>query len=76
MHLLRDSSERFELWWISTDQPFLALLKPDALENRLIPLRNSLGFDYWIRVEALGYSGGIWILWKDILNINIVHTHP
>ena len=27
-------------------------------------------------VEALGYSGGIWLFWKDSLTINIIKTHP
>lgn len=37
---------------------------------------NILGFDYSVRVEALGYSGGIWILWKDTISIDIIKTHP
>lgn len=24
-----------------------------------------LGFDNWIRLEATGYAGGIWILWQS-----------
>lgn len=35
-----------------------------------------LGFDHWIRVEAVGMSGGIWVLWKDELNITVIRTHP
>lgn len=35
-----------------------------------------LGFDHWIRVEAVGMSGGIWVLWSDELNIRINRTHP
>ena len=27
-------------------------------------------------MEALGYSGGIWLLWKDHLDVSIFKTHP
>ena len=23
-----------------------------------------IGFDHWVRVEALGISGGIWLFWR------------
>ncbi|KAH1064674.1 hypothetical protein J1N35_029661 [Gossypium stocksii] len=26
-----------------------------------------LGFDYSFRVEAVGFAGGIWLLWKGVL---------
>ncbi|XP_031107590.1 uncharacterized protein LOC116012231 [Ipomoea triloba] len=35
-----------------------------------------LGLDRWARVEALGYSGGIWILWSDALKLEILHSNP
>lgn len=35
-----------------------------------------LGFDNWVRVEALGFSGGIWVLWKEEVNIEILSSHP
>ncbi|XP_031116618.1 uncharacterized protein LOC116020273 [Ipomoea triloba] len=35
-----------------------------------------LGFDKWARVEALGYSGSIWTLWYDILQVDILNSHP
>ncbi|XP_031101868.1 uncharacterized protein LOC116005772 [Ipomoea triloba] len=34
------------------------------------------GFDKWARVEALGFSGGIWILWTDVLTIEVLNSHP
>ena len=37
---------------------------------------NSLGFDYWCRVEAIGLSGGIWLLWKECIDLTILKTHP
>ena len=37
---------------------------------------NILGFDHWIRVEAVGYGGGIWVLWQDTLQVKILRTRP
>ncbi|KAH9707854.1 hypothetical protein KPL70_012694 [Citrus sinensis] len=33
------------------------------------------GFDKSFRVEAEGFSGGIWVLWKDIFQVEIVASH-
>lgn len=35
-----------------------------------------LKFNNWIRVEAIGFSGGIWLLWNDDLDLQIIYTHP
>lgn len=35
-----------------------------------------LSFDMWIRVEAVGMSGGIWVMWKNSLNVTVFQTHP
>ncbi|XP_019164336.1 PREDICTED: uncharacterized protein LOC109160503 [Ipomoea nil] len=35
-----------------------------------------LGFDQWLRVEAVGMSGGIWILWNDSLSLHNIRTNP
>ena len=35
-----------------------------------------LGFDIWIRAEAFGYSGGICVLWKNVLQVEILKTYP
>ncbi|XP_031096990.1 uncharacterized protein LOC116001241 [Ipomoea triloba] len=35
-----------------------------------------LGFEKWARVETLGYSGGIWILWSDVLQVDVLNSHP
>lgn len=32
-------------------------------------------FDLWIRVEAVGYSGSIWLFWKDNITTKIITTH-
>ncbi|KAI9087001.1 hypothetical protein K1719_030962 [Acacia pycnantha] len=34
-----------------------------------------LGFSNWIHLEAIGYAGGIWILWHDdYVSINYVSS--
>lgn len=33
------------------------------------------GFDRSHRVEAMGFTGGIWILWKNYLDIEVVFNH-
>ena len=37
---------------------------------------SKVSFDNWTRIEALGFRGGIWLFWKDHLNISIIRTHP
>ena len=34
-----------------------------------------MSFHNWIRIEALGFSGGIWVLWKDCIQVNVLRTH-
>ncbi|KAA3473188.1 Endonuclease/exonuclease/phosphatase [Gossypium australe] len=31
-----------------------------------------IGLPYWHRVEAVGYSGGIWVLWKDNIRVEVM----
>lgn len=33
------------------------------------------GFDKSHQVEAKGFSGGIWILWKDLFEVEIIGNH-
>ena len=35
-----------------------------------------IGFDHWVRVEALGFSGGIWLFWRKEISVTIIKTHP
>lgn len=37
---------------------------------------NKLGLFYSHRVEAVGFSRGIWVGWKESIRINIIHNHP
>ncbi|XP_038687586.1 uncharacterized protein LOC119986972 [Tripterygium wilfordii] len=33
-------------------------------------------FDNWVRVEAAGFSGGIWVFWRDYYQVEVIKTHP
>ncbi|KAK5793701.1 hypothetical protein PVK06_034854 [Gossypium arboreum] len=35
-----------------------------------------LGFNFSHQVEAVGFSGGIWVGWKDSIHIRIIQNHP
>ncbi|KAK4282536.1 hypothetical protein QN277_013898 [Acacia crassicarpa] len=43
----------------------LCLMEPRISGNRADKVCQKLGFGHWIRVEASGFSGGIWILWNS-----------
>ena len=53
----------------------LGLLEPKVNGDHADIICNGLGFDRWLRVEALGYSGGIWILWKNSYHLDVVKSH-
>ena len=54
----------------------LGLLEPKVSRSQADDVCQKLGFKEWIRVEAVGFSGGIWIFWNSSLVIDVVHTHP
>ena len=76
----RTSSRRFSI----TLKDLMCCHKPEILA--LVETRcsgehanvvcNNMCFDHLIRVEALGYSGGIWILKNDSVTLWILKTHP
>lgn len=52
------------------------ILKPKTSGQGVDNVCFKLGFDSWIRVETVGMSGGIWVLWKNDLKITVSKTHP
>ncbi|XP_031095036.1 uncharacterized protein LOC115999320 [Ipomoea triloba] len=54
----------------------VCLLEPKVSEDQANRICSSFGFEEWIRVEAVGFSGGIWILWRNTIVIEAVETHP
>ena len=56
-------SIRYILKKYQTD--FLALFETHASGDKAMKICHNLGFDNSFRVDAIGQSGGIWILWRD-----------
>lgn len=54
----------------------LRLLEPRTNGAQADSICRKLGFDTWVRVEAYGYSGGIWVFWKDSLKVDVLLPHP
>lgn len=44
---------------------FIAILEPRISGSRANHVVNKIGLDNCVRVEAQGFSGGIWCLWKN-----------
>lgn len=62
---------------IRTHKPQLVgLLEPKISGFNADKVCNSLGFDDWVRVEALGFSGGVWVIWQHSVHVEIIKTHP
>lgn len=54
----------------------LGLLELRVSDDQADRICRKLNFDNWVRVEAVGFSGGIWVFWKDEYAVNIISTHP
>lgn len=54
----------------------VCLLEPKVSGSQANSICSSIGYEEWVRVEAVGFSGGIQILWNRSLNIQIIDTHP
>lgn len=54
---------------------FVALLEPRISSDRADQVVNTLGMDGVTRVEATGFSGGIWCLWKSTsISVDVIHS--
>ncbi|XP_075507519.1 uncharacterized protein LOC142544347 [Primulina tabacum] len=49
----------------------LGLLEPRVFGSHADEIRKKMGFENWLRVEATGSSGEIWIFWQDTINMEI-----
>ncbi|KAA3455874.1 reverse transcriptase [Gossypium australe] len=54
----------------------VCLVEPRVSGNKANIIIENLGFNYSHRVEAIGFSGGIWVGWKDFIQIKIIRNHP
>ncbi|KAH9648695.1 reverse transcriptase domain-containing protein [Citrus sinensis] len=53
----------------------VAVFEPRVSDIKADNLIRKSGFARSHRVEAMGFSGGIWLLWKEGLNVEIVMNH-
>ncbi|XP_031124242.1 uncharacterized protein LOC116026955 [Ipomoea triloba] len=54
----------------------VCLFEPKVLGAHANSICISFGFENWVRVEVVGFSGGIWIFWKPSVSLEILRTHP
>lgn len=54
----------------------VSLLKTKTSGKKADEVIASLGFHSSYRVEAHGFSGGIWLGWKDSVQLEILRSHP
>lgn len=55
---------------------FFACFEPKVAGIHADSICRKIGFRRWLRVEAVGYSGGIWIFWNDNWKVDVRLTHP
>jgi hypothetical protein len=67
-NIVRDCTKMYSI-------DFLVILEPRISGERANSVIESLGFDSKAKVDAIGYSGGIWCLWKfSSVNITIISS--
>ncbi|KAG8479287.1 hypothetical protein CXB51_029072 [Gossypium anomalum] len=54
----------------------ISLLKPRISGAKADKIIAKLGFQYSHRVEAIGFSGGIWLGWKGSVCLEVLCNHP
>jgi hypothetical protein len=67
-NIVRDCAKMYSI-------DFLAILEPRISGQRADSVIDKLGFDSKAKVDAIGYSGGIWCLWKSSsINITFISS--
>ncbi|XVF74117.1 hypothetical protein PTKIN_Ptkin13bG0034500 [Pterospermum kingtungense] len=54
----------------------LGLLETRVSGTHADAICRKIGFASWMRIEAVGFSGGIWVFWKEVVELDILYTHP
>lgn len=68
---------RAALMFINQHKPnIFCLLEPKVFGIGADEIYMKLKYNNWIRVEAVGFSGGIWIFWNDEIHVRVECTHP
>lgn len=52
----------------------VALLEPRISGEWADKVCTQIGFANWIRVEVVGFSGVIWLLWRDKVQVTVLAT--
>lgn len=62
---------------LSVHKPkILGLLEPRVSGEHADTICKKIKFENWVRVEAVGFSGGIWVFWTNDCEVEIFYTHP
>ncbi|XP_019200030.1 PREDICTED: uncharacterized protein LOC109193611 [Ipomoea nil] len=54
----------------------LCLFEPKVSGFQANSICSNFGFNDWLRIEVVGFSGGIWIFWNNNCSLDICYTHP
>lgn len=55
----------------------LALFETRVSGDRADKVLGCLGFEQWVKVDVLGFCGGLWVLWnKCVVHMDVLHVHP
>ena len=54
----------------------IVLVEPRISGDKAMRVIKALKFDYSHRIEATGFAGGIWVLWKDNYKVRVLLNHP
>ncbi|XP_019200239.1 PREDICTED: uncharacterized protein LOC109193862 [Ipomoea nil] len=62
---------------IKTYRPdVLGLVEPKLSGYQVSAICSKMGYEDWVRVEVVGFSGGIWVLWNKPIEISVLYTPP
>lgn len=53
----------------------LVILKPRITGDKADKIIIKSGYDFSHRVKSNGFSGGIWILWRNVIEVRILANH-
>ena len=51
-------------------------MKTKVNGSKVDQICRKLGFDAWTRVEAVGFNGGLWVLWNDNIQVEVIRHTP
>lgn len=67
--LIRDFCFRHRLDFLIVLEPRISGPVADTVIRRI-------GLEFHLRSEAIGFSGGIWLLWNDVgCDVELIHSH-